>query len=178
MSKTDLAVRERDRVERALARLDRLARLMDDQFELPLVKTRIGLDPLIGLIPGGGDWVAWVVSIYVLLEALFLRVPLRVLFGIGFNATADLLLGYVPGVGDVIDIVFKANRRSVNLLFEHFEARPRREARARVEIPESALQKPKSGPERWLFGAVLIAALSAVAIAPLVLLWFLLSGES
>jgi hypothetical protein len=168
-------VKERERIERSLGRLDRLARLMDDQFELPIVKYKIGLDPLIGLIPGGGDWVTWFVSLYILLEALRLRVPSRVLFGIGWNITADLLLGYVPGVGDLADVAFKANRRSVRIIFDHFEAKPKRRTPEVIDVPETALDKPKSGAERWLVGLLLVALFTALAAVPLVALWWWLN---
>lgn len=176
---TALAVREKEqqRIEGALTRLDRLARLMDDQFELPLIKVRVGLDPIIGLIPGGGDWVSWMVTIYILFEALRLRVPARVLFGIGWNATADLVLGYAPGVGDIIDVVYKSNRRSVKLIFEWFEARPSSRSLETIEIPIGALSKPKAGPERWLIAGALLAVLTALAAVPIALLWWWLSGS-
>lgn len=176
---TTLAVRDKEqvRIERALGRLDRLARLMDDQFELPIVKVRFGLDPLIGLIPGGGDWVSWTVSLYILFEALRLRVPVRVLFAIGWHSTADLVIGYVPGVGDLADVAYKANRRSVKLIMEWFDASRSTRARDTFDVPKSALQKPKAGPERWLFAAVLVAVLTALAAVPIVLLWWWLSGS-
>lgn len=169
---------ERERIERSLSRLDRLAKLMDDQFELPVVKYRIGLDPLLGLIPGGGDWVTWIVSLYVLFEALLLRVPLKVLVGIGATVTTDLVLGYAPGVGDLADVVFKANRRSVRIVTEYFEGQKDPRAPERVKIPETALQKPRSGPERWIVGIFLVALFTALAAVPIVLLWWLLRGGS
>lgn len=115
---------ERQKIERSLSRLSKLATLLDDQFELPIIKRRIGLDPIIGLIPGVGDWISWVVSVYIIWESLRLKVPLKVLFGIGRNITMDFMLGYVPGVGDIIDVLVKANKRSVSLLLKHFDASP------------------------------------------------------
>lgn len=167
---------EQQRVERALTRLDRLAKLMDDQFEIPIIKVRIGLDPLIGLVPGGGDWVSWMVSIYILFEALRLRVPVKVLLGIGYNATADLIIGYVPGAGDLLDVVFKANRRSVRLIMEWFEATPNSKARDLIQVPKTALEKPKAGFERWGVALVLVTILTAVGSLPIVLFWMWLTG--
>lgn len=179
-SATALSARdaEKVRIERSLARLDRLARLLDDQFELPIVKVRVGLDPLIGLIPGGGDWVTWMVSIYVLFEALRLRVPPRVLVGIAWNSTADLVLGYAPGVGDVVDVLYKANRRNVQLIFDWFEARENPRARDQIEVPSTALDKPRAGAERWLIGLLLVAVFTALAAVPLLLLGWWLQGNA
>jgi hypothetical protein len=166
---------DRERIARSLGRLDRLARLMDDQFELPLVKYKVGLDPLIGLIPGGGDWATWFVSLYILFEALRLQVPAKVLFGIGWNITLDLILGYAPGVGDLADFVFKANRRSVRIIFDHFDAKPKRRAEL-IDVPESALTKPKAGAERWLVGLLLLALFTALAAVPIAVLWWWLNN--
>ena len=157
-----------------LTRLDRLARLLDDQFELPLVKVRVGLDPIIGLIPGGGDWATWIVSLYILLEAVTLRVPLRVLAKIGSVVTLDLLIGYAPGVGDLLDVVFKANRRSVQLLMEHFGARYDARAPDRIVVSDDALERPRAGFERWPFAIILIVVFTAMAILPIAVLWWLL----
>lgn len=168
--------KEKQRIEKALSRLDRLAHLLDDQFELPLVKTRIGLDPIIGLIPGGGDWVTWVVSLYILFEAVLLRVPLKVIARIGTNVTADLLLGYAPGVGDVADVFFKANRRSVGAIIDHFDGKNDPRAPERVKIPETALEKPRSGFERWPVALFLVALFTALAAVPILVIWWLLQG--
>ena len=179
MSETALAKRseEQRRIERALGRLDRLSKLMDDQFELPIVKVRVGLDPIIGLIPGGGDWVSWTVSLYILFEAIRLQVPAKVMLGIGWNATSDLVLGYAPGVGDFIDILYKANRRSVKLILDWFEAQKNPTTPDIIHVPQTALEKPKSGPERWLIGAVLVLVLTAVAALPFAALWWVFGPE-
>lgn len=167
---------EQQKIERALTRLDRLARLLDDQFELPLVKVRVGLDPMIGLIPGGGDWVTWCVSIYILLEAVLLRAPLRVLARIGSIVTFDLLLGYAPGVGDFADVLFKANRRSVRLLTEHFGGRHDPRAPDRIVVADDALDRPRAGFERWPFSVFLVIVFTTLAALPLALIWWLLQG--
>ena len=83
--------RTRAEIEQSLKRLDRIALLMDDQFEIPIIKKRIGLDPIIGLIPGGGDWVVWFVSVYVFWEAARLGAPLPLLVRMASNIAVDLL---------------------------------------------------------------------------------------
>ena len=111
-------------LESSLTRLRSLALLMDDRFELPIVGVRFGLDPLIGLMPGWGDWVAWSISAYILVEGVRLGLPLNKLLIMAFHAGFDLITGYVPGIGDIIDVAYKANRRNVNTVLTHFGAEP------------------------------------------------------
>ena len=166
----ELALKEKRRVESSLVRLSHLAKLMDDQFELPLVKQRVGLDPIIGLIPGGGDWIGWAVSTYVLWEAIRLKVPLKVMFGIARNITMDFLLGYVPVAGDFVDVLFKANKRSVGLLLKHFDADFPTETRDRVIVPDSALEKPTSSwMIRYPLGIAMILFFGAMSLVPITL---------
>lgn len=164
----------RSRVERSLTRLDALAKLMDDQFELPIIHQRFGLDPLIGLIPGGGDWVAWFVGLYIFWEAMRLGVPRSVLLRMAANIGVDLLGGYAPGLGDAFDLLFKSNRRNVTLVREHFGARPDPGAPLPVVLPERALlSQRESRIIRIALGVVLTLLLAALASGPiLLLLWF------
>jgi hypothetical protein len=107
-----------DPYERAqiIKRLDLLARLLDDAFQLPGTRYRIGWDGLIGLIPGVGDTATALLSAYIVWEAKRLGVPkwtlARMLANIGF----DILSGAVPVLGDLFDFAWKANRRNLELL--------------------------------------------------------------
>ncbi len=166
---------ERQRVNAALRRLDRIAKLMDDQFELPLVKRRIGLDPIIGLIPGGGDWAVWFVSVYIFWEALRLGATKPLLIKMGVNIAVDLLGGYVPGVGDVFDAMFKANLRNVALIRAHFGGPTQPGAPLPAVIPQAALEARRVRPvTRYALAALIISALLALASGPFVLLYLLL----
>lgn len=97
------------------ARLKRLAWLLDSAIPLP-GGYRIGLDGLIGLVPGLGDVVAALLSSYIVVEAARLRVPVSVLLRMGLNVTLELIIGAVPVAGDLFDFAFKANERNVRLL--------------------------------------------------------------
>lgn len=108
------------KVEAALGRVRRVAFLLDDAFELPIIKRRIGLDGLVGLIPGVGDGAGWAASAYILIEAARLGVGVPLLVRMGANIAADLVVGAIPLVGDLADVAFKANRRNAALLLEHF----------------------------------------------------------
>ncbi len=170
-----LTLPERQKIERSLSRLSKLATLLDDQFELPIIKKRIGLDPIIGLIPAGGDWISWTVSTYIIWEALRLKVPLRVLFGIAKNITVDFLVGYVPGVGDFMDILLKANKRSVGLLLTHFDAVPLALEDTSVKIPERSIAKPTSSAMiRYPVGIGLVVFFGMLALVPIAITYFLI----
>ena len=97
------------------ARLKRLAWLLDSSIPLP-GGYRIGLDGLIGLVPGLGDVVAALLSSYIVVEAARLRVPASVLLRMGLNVALELIIGAVPVAGDLFDLAFKANERNVRLL--------------------------------------------------------------
>ena len=104
------------------ARLRRLAYLLDDVIPLPGGR-RIGLDPLLGLVPGVGDATGALMSAYILVEASRLGAPRAVLLRMLANVGVEALLGSVPLLGDLFDAGWKANARNVRLLDEHL-ARP------------------------------------------------------
>ena len=105
----------------ALARLERLVRLLDDRFSLG--GFRFGLDGLLGLVPGIGDSVGALASAYVMLEARRLGAPRSVLLRMAANLLLDYLIGAVPVAGDLFDFGFKANRRNLDLLRRALGAR-------------------------------------------------------
>lgn len=107
---------EGDRRERIIRRLTRLARLMDVQFRLPGTKFRYGLDGLIGLIPGVGDVAGAAISGYIVLEAKRLGASNWILARMIGNVLIEVVIGAIPVLGDLFDIVFKANVRNLRLL--------------------------------------------------------------
>jgi hypothetical protein len=103
-------------------RLERFARWSDDVFRVPGTSWRVGLEPLVGLLPGVGDAAGLIVAAYVPVEAWRLGAPWRLLGRMGVNIAVDALVGTVPLLGDVFDLGFKANRRNVTLLTGWLEA--------------------------------------------------------
>lgn len=103
----------------AVRRLERIANLMDSCIPIPGTKYRLGLDSLIGLVPGVGDGVALFPSLYIVIQARDLGVPWPTLGRMLGNIGVDLLVGAVPLLGDLFDIGFKANRRNVDLIKNH-----------------------------------------------------------
>ena len=99
-------------------RLARLAWVLDSAIRLP-GGFRVGLDGIIGLIPGIGDLAGAVLSSYIVVEAARLKVPFRVLARMAMNILIELVVGIVPIVGDMFDFAFKANLRNARLLNEY-----------------------------------------------------------
>lgn len=141
--------------------LRRFAWLLDDVIRIPGTNIRFGIDPLIGLLPGGGDLAAGALSTYIILAAARAGAPPVVLLRMGANVALDAILGIVPVLGDLFDAGFKANRRNVQLL-EQYIASPgpvRRSSRIVVALVVVAVAAVIIGAAvlgvlaiRWLIG--------------------------
>jgi len=110
-----------DPVPSALERCRLVARLLDDAVRIPYTPVRVGIDPIVGLLPVAGDIVTGLASLYVVAEAARLGVPGAVLARMLFNVLLDVAIGSVPVVGDLLDAVWRANSRNVALLERHLD---------------------------------------------------------
>lgn len=110
----------------AIERLERLAFWLDERFRIPGTNWRIGLDGLLGLVPGVGDTATALLSLYFVLEAKRLGVPNGVILRMLANVGLDAAVGSLPLLGDLFDVAFKANRRNLRLLRRHFGRYPGR----------------------------------------------------
>ena len=99
-----------------LARLRKLAWLLDAQFGLPGTRFRFGVNSLFGLAPVAGDVALGLVSLYLVYEARALGAPPALLARMLANIGIEVIGGAVPIVGDLFDMVFKANLRNLALL--------------------------------------------------------------
>src|ERR671922_2715015 len=108
---------DRDRVER----LRRLGYLLDNSIPIPGTGYRIGLEAIIGLVPGLGDLVGGGFSAWIILHAARLGAPPSLLARMGWNLLVDLAVGAVPLLGDLFDAGFKANMRNLTLLERHVQ---------------------------------------------------------
>jgi Domain of unknown function (DUF4112) len=104
----------------ALNRLDMLATIFDTAFVLPGTGVRFGVESLLRLVPGVGDAAASMLSCYLLYEAYRLGVPRLLLARMLANVVIEGTVGAVPLAGDAFDVFFRANRRNVALVREHF----------------------------------------------------------
>jgi hypothetical protein len=105
--------------EDRLRRLDKLSRLLDNAFAIPGTRFRIGIDGILGLIPGIGDATGAALSIYLIFQAARLGLPVSTLLRMVGNVALETVVGAVPIVGDIFDIVWKANIRNMALLRGH-----------------------------------------------------------
>ncbi len=100
----------------------RLAALLDSKFEIPALKLRFGLDPLIGLIPGIGDTISLVLGMLIVFDARRLGARKRVLGRMVWNLTVDWVIGTIPLIGDVADFFIRPNQANAELLRREHEA--------------------------------------------------------
>ncbi len=106
----------------SLRRLDSLARVLDTAVPIPFTNgARIGLDALLGVIPGIGDAISTGISAYLIYEARSLGLPKRKLVRMAINTGVDGAIGAIPIVGDVFDIFFRANDRNIRIIRDHLE---------------------------------------------------------
>ncbi len=99
--------------------------LLDEAFRIPGTSFRFGIDGIIGLVPGLGDVLAGLLSLVIPLAAWMRGVPYVTLARMGLNLGIGVLVGSVPVLGDIFDVVWKANRRNYRLLQLHL-MEPRR----------------------------------------------------
>ncbi|TMI98738.1 MAG: DUF4112 domain-containing protein [Alphaproteobacteria bacterium] len=107
--------------EQRIARIDALATLMDTAFLIPGTNVRFGLDALIGLVPGIGDAVTTIISLFIVNEARTLGAPPLLVARMIANVALDGFVGAIPIAGDAFDVAFRANRRNMALLREHLD---------------------------------------------------------
>lgn len=135
-----------------------LARWLDDIFVIPGTNLRIGLDGLLGLVPGLGDTLTSLAAFYILAAGRRYGVPRITLVRMAGNIAVDYVLGTVPVIGDLFDICWKANRRNVRILERHLQATPAEQHRARRGD--------------WLIVGGLILALIALLVGCVTIAWW------
>ena len=110
--------------EARLKRVRAVADFLDNSLTIPGLGYPIGWDSVIGLVPGVGDAATAALALWIVLQGHKLGVPKRTLMRMCGNAGLDLAGGTVPGVGDLFDVVFKANRKNLRLIERHLAEPP------------------------------------------------------
>lgn len=111
---------------------------LDNAIPIPGTGYRVGLDPILGLIPGGGDIIGAILAAYLVFKGVQLRLPAASLGRMVWNIVLEMVVGLIPVVGDLFDFAWKANAKNLELLEAH-------------------LDEPEIGQEgdRWFFILVL-----------------------
>jgi len=102
--------------EEKLLRLKRLSHNLDEAFTIPGTERKIGIDPIIGLIPGGGDLIGGALSIYIMHAGIRMGMPRSVIIRMFGNVALEFIIGCIPIIGDLFDAMWKSNQRNVKLI--------------------------------------------------------------
>lgn len=148
---------EQQEREELQALAETIAKLLDSAFVLPGSSIRIGLDPLLGLIPGIGDAITNFIGSVILILATRLGVPRIVIFRMALNIFINMVLGVIPGIGDLFSFWFKSNLRNSYLLRRYCQPTP-----------------PVSTTVDWLYVIGLILGMIALIIAVIGIIFWLL----
>jgi hypothetical protein len=133
-----------------------LADLLDQRFTIPGTSIRIGLDPILGLIPGIGDAIANIAGSAILVIAARFHLPKIVLLRMGLNVAINAIIGAIPIFGDVFSIWFRSNAKNAELLERYAGMEARRAER-----------------NDWLFVAGIISAIVLLGLGIIVALAWL-----
>ena len=125
--------------------LEVISQLMDNQFRVPVIGWRFGLNAVIDLIPEFGDIATTIVALYILISAVRYRVPKITLLRMGLNIAIYFVGGLVPFVGDLFDAWWKPNIRNINLL------------RRRATVSAEAAQRGRTSD--WAFVSLIVGGL-------------------
>ena len=103
-----------------LLKAQKLANRLDTAFKLPFIPFRIGLDAIIGLIPGLGDAVMLIAALRIVYLGKRMGLPPGLVKVMLRNALLDFGLGFIPLVGDIVDFFYKANQANVRVMEKYW----------------------------------------------------------
>ena len=145
--KTNMNDEQKELNEEKLLRLKRLSHNLDEAITIPGTERKIGIDPIIGLIPGGGDLIGGVISIYIMYAGIKMGMPRTTIIRMFGNVALEFVIGCIPIIGDLFDAMWKSNQRNVKL------------------IEDSVISEEKNA----LFGYVLIGVLITILVSVILL---------
>lgn len=105
----------------ALRRVRGLSHVLDDAIRVPGTNFRVGIDPIMGILPVGGDAVATVFALYPILEAVRFGLPTATIAKMVLLVAVDSVVGSIPVVGTAFDAFWKANQWNARTLERHLE---------------------------------------------------------
>jgi hypothetical protein len=138
--------------------LEVLSQLMDNQFRIPVLGWRFGLNAIIDLVPEIGDVATTIVALYVLVSAVRYRVPKITLLRMGVNIAIYFVVGLIPLAGDLFAAWWKPNLRNISLL------------RRRATVSAAEAKRGRTGD--WVFVALIVGGLLALLFGSIALSLF------
>lgn len=105
----------------SIERARKLATLLDSAFTIPIIKKKIGLDPILGLLPVSGDVIAALMGLYIVYVSWEIGLPTHITTRMLSYLIIDIVLGLVPVVGDMADFFWKSNKLNIKLLEEGYK---------------------------------------------------------
>ncbi|MFM5883776.1 MAG: DUF4112 domain-containing protein [Novosphingobium sp.] len=102
-------------------RVEALERLLEGLFDVPLLGRKVGLDAIVGLVPGIGDVVTAAMGLYLVWEARNLGMPRWHIWRMVGNVGIDALVGAVPVAGDLFDVLYRSNSKNLKIIRRHLD---------------------------------------------------------
>lgn len=97
----------------------KLVYIMDEAIKVPVINKRIGLDPIIGVIPIVGDIISALISVLIVVGLVRHGATSNLVFKMILNVVVDFVIGGIPVIGDLWDFFFKANSKNLKLFIEY-----------------------------------------------------------
>ena len=138
--------------EEKLIRLKRLSERLDNTFTIPGTKYKIGIEALIGAVPIIGDLIGGILASYIMYSGMKMGAPPQIIARMAVNIAIDFTIGSIPIIGDLFDLVWKANKKNVEL------------------IEETTLLNEETNKINYLIVAILIVGLIAIILATLAII--------
>ena len=141
--------------------LEVLSQIMDNQFRIPILDWRFGMNAIVDLIPEFGDVATTIIALYILVSAVRYRVPKITLLRMALNIAIYFLVGAIPFAGYLFSVWWKPNIRNINL------------QRRRATV--SAAEAKKGRAADWWFVALIVGGLVALlmgSVVVMILVWW------
>jgi hypothetical protein len=153
-------VGDRDRARELDPALEFAGRLLDSLFRIPGTQWRVGLDAIIGLVPGIGDTLTTLMSFYILSAGARYGVPRVTMLRMALNVAIDYVVGAIPLLGDAFDVTWRANLKNLELLRRH--------------VAVGAPSARGTQASDWLFVALIMFCLIVMLVGSFVVLRYVL----
>lgn len=102
-------------------RIEAMERILERSITIPGINRQVGLDAIGGLVPVFGDVMTAALGAWLVWEAKNLGLPKWKLWRMGGNVGFDMLLGFIPFVGDAADFLFRSNTRNLRIIRQHLD---------------------------------------------------------